>query len=65
MEFRSEQTVNCPYCGETIAVLIDPEEAGQKYIEDCQVCCKPITFVATIEGRGEILVSVYDENETV
>lgn len=44
MEFLTQETVNCPYCGEAIEVLIDSQEVGQQYIEDCQVCCKPIVF---------------------
>ena len=65
MRFLAEQDVNCPYCGETISVLIDPEDSGQQYVEDCQVCCKPITFVPMLEGDGELRVSVHDENEAV
>ena len=63
MRFLTEQDINCPYCGETISVLIDPEDSGQQYVEDCQVCCKPITFVAMIEGEDELRVTVHDENE--
>jgi hypothetical protein len=58
-----EKNVNCPYCGEMIAVLINPEEAGQHYIEDCQVCCRPITFSIRLDEEGEVMVSVHDENE--
>ncbi len=39
-----EYTIYCPYCGESQDVLIDAQEAGQQYIEDCQVCCQPINF---------------------
>ena len=64
MELLSQQSVRCPYCGESIEVLIDPEEAGQQYIEDCQVCCKPITFFIATEVEGDLSVSVHDENES-
>lgn len=40
----TEQTVQCPYCWETIEILIDPQDVGQQYVEDCQVCCQPINF---------------------
>ena len=60
----AEQNISCPYCGEVITVLIDPEDEGQQYIEDCQVCCKPITFIPIIEGNGEIRLSVHDENDS-
>lgn len=64
MSFLTEETVSCPYCGEPIAVLIDPQEAGQQYIEDCQVCCQPITFNVREDAMGHLSVSVRDENET-
>ena len=63
MEFMSEQVVCCPYCGESIHVLIDHEEAGDQYIEDCQVCCKPINFTVSVDSLGHLSVSVRDENE--
>ena len=39
----------CPYCGETIELLIDPSEPFQEYIEDCFVCCRPITITVSID----------------
>jgi uncharacterized Zn finger protein len=59
-----QEHVNCPYCGESIEVLIDQEEAGQQYIEDCQVCCKPITFSISTSMNGDLSISVHDENES-
>lgn len=32
----------CPYCWETISMLLDTSVNGQQYIEDCEVCCNPI-----------------------
>lgn len=63
MEQRIEKDIFCPYCGESINVLIDPQEIGQKYIEDCQVCCKPIVFDISEEPLGDIRVIVQSENE--
>ena len=63
MTLLEEKTVYCPYCGEVLEVLINPEEAGQQYIEDCQVCCRPITFSVAMDERGEMSVEVHDENE--
>jgi hypothetical protein len=64
MGFLIEETVYCPYCGEVLEVLIDPQEAGQQYTEDCQVCCKPILFNVGVDAVGHLSVSVQDENET-
>ena len=55
--------MGCPYCGETIDVLIEPTDLEQLYIEDCQVCCKPINFLVSESTNGEFLVSVYSEDE--
>ena len=65
MELLLEQTVSCPYCGELIEVLIDGQDADQQYIEDCQVCCQPITFRVRDGGGGELAVSVHSEDEAI
>ena len=54
MESLDETTIHCPYCGEPNNVLLDPSEAGQSYIEDCQVCCRPIVFVMDSGGGVEV-----------
>lgn len=42
--------VQCPYCGEPITLLIDDSVDRQRYVEDCQVCCRPIEVTVAIEG---------------
>lgn len=45
-----EREIGCPYCGETISIWVDPGGGeDQSYVEDCQVCCKPIEIVVTGE----------------
>lgn len=39
-----EAFFTCPYCWETISMLIDHSVAEQSYIEDCEVCCNPINL---------------------
>jgi len=63
MKFLAEEVVHCPYCGEALDVLIDHQEAGQQYIEDCQVCCKPIVFKLALNEMGDVSVSVHDEDD--
>ncbi|WP_223670348.1 CPXCG motif-containing cysteine-rich protein [Kangiella shandongensis] len=46
-----EKKVACPYCGESITVLIDGSVPFQEYIEDCQVCCRPIEFTVIVNGE--------------
>jgi len=37
-----EQFFQCPYCWESISMLVDTSVSSQTYIEDCEVCCRPI-----------------------
>ncbi|MGB3608518.1 MAG: CPXCG motif-containing cysteine-rich protein [Psychroserpens sp.] len=37
-----EHFFQCPYCWESISMLIDTSQSQQRYIEDCEVCCNPI-----------------------
>ena len=58
-----EQSIECPYCGELIIVIIDCSVLQQSYIEDCQVCCRPIEFDVVVDQEGEPAVSVFSGNE--
>ena len=49
-----EQFFNCPHCGETISVLLDFSIPDQEYIEDCEVCCRPIEIRYEVGADGEI-----------
>ena len=53
---QSEQHFRCPYCGERISVLIDHSAAAQDYIEDCEVCCRPIVLAVQVDGDDEVRV---------
>ena len=44
--------IQCPYCWETIDILIDCSVDSQEYIEDCQVCCRPIQFDILVDEDG-------------
>ena len=63
MEKIEEVTIQCPYCGEMIDILVDTSAGKQKYIEDCQVCCRPITMFIQINEEGEPLVRAAREDE--
>ena len=48
-----EHFFTCPYCWEEISILVDPSEEEQAYVEDCEVCCRPIQILVEIR-EGEI-----------
>jgi transcription elongation factor Elf1 len=37
-----EHFFTCPYCWQEISFVLDASELHQRYVEDCEVCCKPI-----------------------
>ncbi len=51
---QSEQRFRCPYCGERISVLVDHSELQQDYIEDCEVCCRPIVLTVQIAEHSRV-----------
>jgi hypothetical protein len=63
MQQIATEKIQCPYCGETIEVLIDCSIVQQEYIEDCQVCCRPIDFSVSIDQDGDPCIVVSHENE--
>jgi len=56
-------TIFCPSCGERIEILVDCSVERQSYIEDCQVCCRPITIRAVLDEAGLPLVEAGGEED--
>lgn len=44
-----EHFFQCPYCWESISMILDTSVRQQTYIEDCEVCCNPIEVAPTFE----------------
>lgn len=47
--------VQCPYCGERLETRVDLTADEAAYIEDCQVCCRPIEFGIERDEAGALL----------
>lgn len=47
-------TVRCPYCGESFDTGVDTSGGSQEYVEDCYVCCRPITFRLSVDADGNV-----------
>jgi len=50
---QEEQSFMCPNCGAPISMMLDLSVRGQEYIEDCEVCCTPLTIAYSVED-GEV-----------
>ncbi len=55
MNFEQDRTVSCPYCGEAVGIVVNCTIPLQEFVEDCQVCCRPIEFSISIDDEGEIM----------
>ena len=63
MNLLQENTISCPYCGEMITILVDGSVEEQQYIEDCQVCCRPIDIRISVLANGSCQIEARDEND--
>lgn len=63
MSLQDELEIECPYCGERIMLLVDGSAGAQEYIEDCQVCCRPININVMVDDNGLPRVSVRSDDE--
>jgi len=46
--------VQCPYCGERLETRVDLTAGEREYIEDCEVCCRPIELGIELEDNGAL-----------
>ena len=54
--------IQCPYCWETLDVSVDPSVPEQEYVEDCQVCCRPMIVAVSVVGE-DVAVSLHREDD--
>jgi Cysteine-rich CPXCG len=47
--------VQCPWCGESFDTTADVSAGSFQYIEDCQVCCRPIELTGTVNDEGGLV----------
>ena len=47
-------SVQCPYCGERLETRVDLTAGEREYIEDCEVCCRPIELGIELEDNGAL-----------
>lgn len=57
----STESLTCPWCMAPITLVIDASAGDQSYIEDCEVCCQPMTV--RVRTRGEAFSAVEVERD--
>lgn len=54
----------CPYCGSQVELALDPGgDAVQEYIEDCEVCCRPLMLTVRWDASGTASVEARTEDD--
>ena len=62
---QTEADVVCPYCGADVEIALDPGGGPeQRYVEDCEVCCRPWTLHVHWSEDGSAHVQVFTEEES-
>ena len=58
-----EAVITCPYCGESIEIVLDAGSGSrQDYVEDCEVCCQPwrVSVLYQADGSADVQVTALD-----
>lgn len=62
---------SCPYCGEPVGLIVDPgltsapssASEEQRYIEDCEVCCRPMQVHLVVTEFGTPVLTLTAEDD--
>ncbi|MET0290734.1 MAG: CPXCG motif-containing cysteine-rich protein [Steroidobacteraceae bacterium] len=52
VEAESFVSIECPWCGERLDVRVDVTAGEREYIDDCEVCCRPMELRVELDERG-------------
>jgi len=56
MDLIAETEIVCPHCGQSFPLEVDTSQPEQSIIEDCNICCRPITL--TIHSRPGVILDL-------
>ena len=63
MIIEPEEIFHCPYCDSVNSLSIDYSGGKrQKFVNDCETCCRPILIKIAIDGTDTVCISVDKEN---
>jgi hypothetical protein len=53
------ETIVCPFCGQSFDIFIDTSISSQRFVTDCEICCRPFTIA--VEAEPGVIVSLQTE----
>lgn len=51
---QTSESIQCPFCGQTFEILVDTTVASQRFVTDCEICCRPMEVLVDCED-GEVV----------
>lgn len=54
VEPESFVSIQCPWCGERLDVRVDVTAGERSYIDDCEVCCRPMELGVELADSGAL-----------
>ena len=57
-------SATCPFCWASIELTVDCSAGDARYVEDCSVCCRPMTVSIRVDEDGTLAaLEVAREND--
>ncbi|MBM3162229.1 MAG: CPXCG motif-containing cysteine-rich protein [Chlorobi bacterium] len=63
MNISENTEVQCPYCGAMFIITVDLLQGLQEFVEDCSICCRPVSVVVRVEDDGIIRAETHGNDE--
>ena len=60
-----EIQIRCPHCGEIITAMADTSQGDYSTIEDCEVCCAPMTIEGELIAKSTGTISEFTLDDRV
>jgi hypothetical protein len=51
---QDDESIQCPYCGQSFEIAIDTSVPSQRFVTDCEICCRPMEVRVECE-MGEVM----------
>lgn len=52
------ESITCPFCGQTFEIVLDTTVASQRFVTDCEICCRPMEVLVDCEDGEVVSLSV-------
>ena len=63
LQLVEDLVFHCAYCGEPNGTRVDPSAGSrQRYVEDCQVCCRPNVLSVRFDVDGGASIDTTPES---